>query len=86
MTADELRKAQDERAAEAKRLRAFARALRREADRIDLAATYWDDGAYHTTHGILTAGRNHGKAPELPVTDRVGLLLERLLGKKWVKR
>lgn len=51
-----------QRAREEKRLRALARKLRKAADLVDVAATYWGDGAYSTTRGILTDGRTRESA------------------------
>lgn len=70
-----------ERHGEERRLRSLATRLRTAADRIDLAATYWGDGAYLTARSILT-GRRPGER------NAASLILEvvrSINGERWHK-
>ena len=73
-----------ERSAEERRLKALATKLRTAAARIDLAATYWGDGAYITAHGLLTEGRPTTTGRERSAASHVLQVARGLNGKRWI--
>lgn len=69
-------------AGEEANLNRLARQLRRAADKIDLAATYWGDGAYGTARAILNGGAP-SQRKERHAVSRVLSVVRAIEGDRW---